>query len=351
MRWYTLLAVALTLCTVLLGCAPHRQSDTQAAAAGSRRPFPVTLNNDRAGAAICYGPHRDGQEPNKGPQPTREQVAEDARIMAKTWRYVRMYGAGEQTEYLLETIRDEKLPLRLMLGVWIAPETQLDQGGNVIARSEANAELNRQQVAEGIRLANKYRNEVVAIGVGNETQVFWSAYRCTTDSLIQHIRTVRNNVSQPVTTCDGYEFWLSADSDRVAKEVDFGAVHIYAMWNKQQLEDALAWSRDRWNEVTKKHAGLPFAITEIGWATDRGMNGYQAEGVLGKWGELPQEVFFRTFRDWATTHKVPYFWFQAFDEKWKGGTEPNEVEKHWGVYFSNRKPKLVMQNEPSANAK
>jgi exo-beta-1,3-glucanase (GH17 family) len=333
------------LVAMLPGCASHHTaaSDSQA-----RRPISFVQNGEWVGANICYGPHRDGQTPDSGPQPTREQVAEDARIMAKHWRYVRMYGAGEATEFMLQTIREEKLPLKLMLGIWIAPETQLDQGGNVIATSAENAEKNRQQVAEGIRLANTYRNEVAAIGVGNETQVFWSAYRCTTDSLIKHIRTVRAAVSQPVTTCDGYEFWLSADSDKVAPEVDFAAVHIYAMWNKQRLENALAWSQDVWAKVNARHPGLPFVVTEIGWATDRGNEGYQAEGVLGPWGEQPQEVFYRAVRDWANSHRIPYFWFQAFDEKWKGGREPNEVEKHWGVYFSNRKPKLVMQNPPAA---
>jgi exo-beta-1,3-glucanase (GH17 family) len=344
MRWIALLAVIVS-CASIFGCASnhtHRSDESE------RRPFPHEFRGEWAGSAICYGPHRDGQGPDTGPQPTREQVAEDARIMAKSWRYVRMYGAGEATEFLLQTIRDEKLPLRLLLGVWIAPETQLDQGGNVIARSEANAALNRQQVAEGIRLANLYKDEVIAVGVGNETQVYWSAYRCDTDSLIRHIRTVRAGVTQPVTTCDGFEFWLSPDSDKVAPEVDFAGVHIYAMWNKQRLENALAWSQATWKQVNERHPGMPFVITEIGWATDRGMNGYQAEGILGPWGEQPQEVFFRAVRDWATTHRITYFWFQAFDEKWKGGTEPNEVEKHWGVYFSNRQPKLTMQNEPSA---
>ncbi|HLP83817.1 MAG TPA: hypothetical protein VK157_05665 [Phycisphaerales bacterium] len=338
-----MLVLGLTL-FMLPGCAGSRAVDTS-----GRRPISFMQGDTWRGSNICYGPHRDGQVPDTGPQPTREQVAEDARIMAKTWGHVRMYGAGEATEFLLQTIREEKLPLKLMLGIWIAPETQLDQGGNVIATSAANAELNRKQVAEGIRLANLYKNEVVAIGVGNETQVYWSAYRCTTDSLIQHIRTVRAAVSQPVTTCDGFEFWLSPDSDRVAPEVDFAAVHIYAMWNKQRLENALAWSQDTWAKVHAKHPNMPFVITEIGWATDRGNNGYQAEGVLGPWGEQPQEVFYRAVRDWANAHKIPYFWFQAFDEKWKGGSEPNEVEKHWGVYFSNRKPKLVMQNEPARN--
>ena len=35
--------------------------------------------------------------------------------------------------------------------------------------------------------------------------------------------------------------------------------------------------------------------------------------------------------------------FEAFDEPWKGSPDPNEPEKHWGLYTEQRKPKLVFQ--------
>ena len=42
-------------------------------------------------------------------------------------------------------------------------------------------------------------------------------------------------------------------------------------------------------------------------------------------------------------NQIPHHFFEIFDEKWKGGDHPNEVEKHWGVYYSNRKPKQAMK--------
>ena len=35
--------------------------------------------------------------------------------------------------------------------------------------------------------------------------------------------------------------------------------------------------------------------------------------------------------------------FEVFDEKWKGGEHPNEVEKHWGLFYSDRSPKESMR--------
>jgi exo-beta-1,3-glucanase (GH17 family) len=40
------------------------------------------------------------------------------------------------------------------------------------------------------------------------------------------------------------------------------------------------------------------------------------------------------------------FFFEAFDEKWKGGTNPAEVEKHWGLFRADRSPKAAMQGKP-----
>ena len=42
-------------------------------------------------------------------------------------------------------------------------------------------------------------------------------------------------------------------------------------------------------------------------------------------------------------HKITTFFFEVFDEKWKGGDHPNEVEKHWGVFNSDRTPKLILK--------
>ena len=33
------------------------------------------------------------------------------------------------------------------------------------------------------------------------------------------------------------------------------------------------------------------------------------------------------------------FTFEAFDENWKGGPEPDDAEKHWGFFRADRTPK------------
>ena len=45
--------------------------------------------------------------------------------------------------------------------------------------------------------------------------------------------------------------------------------------------------------------------------------------------------------NWAQTNKTLVFFFEAFDDSWKGSDDPNEPEKHWGLFHTDRSPKMA----------
>ncbi len=292
---------------------------------GDRRELRLEDQGRWIGDGISYGPYRDGQSPGVA-EPSREHVREDLHILAGRFSLIRMYGYGPAAEHALDVIRADELPLRVMLGAWIAPDAE---------------DANREQVEGVVRLANDYPEIVWAINVGNETLVSWSGHRVTPDTLITHIREVRAKVSCPVTTCDDYNFWNKPDSERVAAEVDFIGLHAYAMWNSQPLTDALEWTRAQIDDVGSRHEGLPIVLSESGWATSVATHGEQARLIVGEPGERQQELFYRAFTSWTHEVEQAYFYFEAFDENWKGGGDPAEVEKHWGLWRADRTPKLA----------
>jgi hypothetical protein len=60
-----------------------------------------------------------------------------------------------------------------------------------------------------------------------------------------------------------------------------------------------------------------------------------------------QEYYLIHLHNWITKTRVNTFLFEAFDEPWKGGgenSEPDEVEKHWGVFYESRQPKISFIN-------
>jgi exo-beta-1,3-glucanase (GH17 family) len=327
------------LCSAVLLCSFW--SSATAHAAPARRPLNVTMNGKWIGNAIAYGPHRDGQRPD-GASPTRAQLREDLHLMAKHWRLVRVYQSRGATETMCELIAKDRLPLRVVVGAWIAVTERRDSTGGVVETFAKARAANLAEMDAAIRLAKQYPGIVAAIAVGNETQVAWTDHRVPTDSLIADLRYVRSRTRVPVTTADDFNFWNKPEAQQVAPEIDFAMMHAHPMWNGQQVDRAVAWTDSIVGTIRAAHPGLPVVLAEAGWATDVGTHGDQAKYIKGKPGETEQKTVVDGLNAWARrTHTVTFI-FEAFDENWKGSADPAEVEKHWGLYHADRTPKKVM---------
>lgn len=309
------------------------------------RPLVVEVQGRWRGDAIAYGPHRDGQRP-RGASPTRAQVREDLAILAKHYGLLRIYGAGEAGDTVLAAIRESGLGTKVLLGCWLAAEDRRDSTGRVLERFPAARAANRREIDATVRLAKTYPDLVAAIAVGNETQVFWSANRLPAARLIEALREVRARTRVPVTTSDDYNFWNKPESRAVAAACDFVSVHLHPLWNGTSLEGALPWVRAQFEAIRAAHPDRPVVIGETGWATRRNDQGDQGKLMKGELGEDAQAAYVRALREWVARERVVTFTFEAFDENWKGSDDPNEVEKHWGLWRADRSPKRVVEVGP-----
>ena len=285
------------------------------------------------GNGISYGPYRKDQRPG-GAEPTKDQIREDLKLLAEdNWEMIRMYGTEPFARNTCEVIREDKLNIKVMVGAWV----QTEKG-----QPDA-ATANQGQVDRAIKLANEFPEIVTAVSVGNETQVFWSAHKVEQATLINYIRQVRDNIKQPVTIADDFKFWKTDDSKPVAAELDFIVTHIYAMWLGEQLENAVSFTKAQYKEVCAQHPDHLVIIGEAGWATQKAEHGDQGKLIKGTPGESEQKQFFADYTSWLRTDKIGYFYFEAFDEPWKGGEDPAEVEKHWGLFREDRTRKPAIE--------
>lgn len=297
--------------------------------------FHPYLDRKWIGQAISYGCYRPGQAPGvKGP--SKAEILEDLRIISEHWNLIRVYNADDDTQRILEVIQEYKLPIRMMLGIWLENET---------SRPEVRSQ-NVENVLHGIRLANSYGDIVIAISVGNETQVDWSWHRMVSEDLIRYIQTVKNHTTQPVTTADDYNFLNKPASQSLAVMLDFLTVHAYPLWNGLALDTAFPWLDKTLSAVRDIHPGKTIILGEIGWATDfdasKKGDGQQGTLVKGEVGIAAQERFLIDLDTWISANHIPCFLFEAFDEPWKGGGDAsaaNEIEKNWGVFHADRTPK------------
>ncbi len=45
--------------------------------------------------------------------------------------------------------------------------------------------------------------------------------------------------------------------------------------------------------------------------------------IIGEANEEAQKIFFDAYRQWLKDNRIVSFYFEAFDEKWKGGVTIN----------------------------
>ena len=91
-------------------------------------------------------------------------------------------------------------------------------------------------------------------------------------------------------------------------------------------------------EIKALYPNKQILFSELGWATVCLEN---TEMQTKEVNEANQKQYYQELWNWTDKEKIIAFVFEAFDEPWKGSSNPNEVEKHWGLYYENRTPKLI----------
>lgn len=293
------------------------------------------------GRAICYSGYRDGQAPGQE-SPTYEQVKEDLLILQGDWDLLRLYAMDEMTYTTLEVIAKEKLEFKVMLGAYIGAEVNNPNcswgGVYELEVLEENKVKNEQEIRRLIAAANKYKDIVIAVSAGNEACVDWNDHMVPVESVINYVKMVQAEITQPVTFCDNYVPWTNKLAP-LAEVVDFISIHTYPVWENKTIDEALDYTKQNYNQVASLYRNKQVIITEAGWTTNSNGRGIAPENA----NQELQKTYVDQLRAWVAQDQIVCFVFEAFDESWKGSGDPMEPEKHWGLYHIDRTPKLVTQ--------
>ena len=280
------------------------------------------------GNAICYSGYRKDQSPGTGVYPSFDEVREDLLMLARNWKYLRLYDCSRHAEIVLDVIQREALHFKVMLGVDIAAEMSnphcpwgADFSDEIL---DANSKYNNEEIDRAISLANRYANIVFSVSVGNEASVEWTDHMVPVDRLVAHVHRLKSAVIQPITFCENYDPW-TYKLEPLAVELDFISVHTYPAWEYRNMEDALEYTMHNYHSVVNHYPDKPVVITEAGWTTASNGRGIEP----GNASEELQARYYEELLDWTTKEKILTFVFEAFDEPWKGSPDPLEPEKHW----------------------
>lgn len=297
--------------------------------------------------AVCYSGFREGQHPDRGDgavNPSYEETLEDLTILSRDsyFKLIRLYDSGENSQMVIRVIDENDLDIKVMLGMWLKAEISNHEKCWWLTEPipdevlKENKKMNLEEIETGIKLANKYPGIITSVAVGNEALVEWNDHMVEVDTMISYVNYVKEKVDQPVTVADNFNWWAK-DGLSLSKAIDFVSVHSYPLWEGQDIDTALAFTIANIKEVKDSLPGAQIVITEVGWATTASEFGERAS-------EEKQEIYYHQIMDWAEEMNYTIFFFEAFDEPWKG--DPNNAigaEKHWGLFFVDRTPKKVMQ--------
>ncbi len=318
------------------------------------RPLPQDFTSRRA---VAYSPYRSAATSADLAAEVipKANIQQDLDlVLAAGFRLIRLFDSSDKVaRQTLEVIRDNKLNLKVQLGAY------------VLAGDDA---ASRAELARCVALAKEFPSIVLAVSVGNETMVSWSFNKIAPSVMAGYLRTVRSQITQPVTTDDNYAFWASAPT-LITDEIDFVSLHTYAeldtvynasLWNWKQLsvppaqravammDAAIAETRRQYQEArsyldTKGLSYIPITVGETGWnAVNLGQLPYRAHPVNQKLYLDRLDAWTAEGRKGAGPKQV--FYFEAFDETWKQGDDG------WGLFNKNRQARYVIQSLNSNGA-
>ncbi len=166
-------------------------------------------------------------------------------------------------------------------------------------------------------------------------RVHWSDHKVPNEKMVEYIKEVKSKVNVPVTTADSWDYWTDLENSKdVIEAVDFIAAHIYPLWGKVDIDRAMEVTIENYNSLKSAIPDKKIIITEAGWATYT-----EGDSHVPKAGnEINQKRYFIDLMKWSKDNNVIVFWFEAFDEPWKG----TGTEGYWGLFNVKRKAKLAM---------
>ena len=197
---------------------------------------------------ISYAPFR-GHQTSLSPatQVSREQIAEDLAQLAKISDCVRTYAIDLGLDQIPELAA--KVGLKVILGIWL----------------DRNRQKNLTQISTGIRLAGEYPGTITALVVGNEVLL---RGEMTASDLAATIRSVKAQVTVPVTYADAWELWLR--NRELYDAVDFVTIHILPYWENfpVRAKFAAAHADAIRRRMASAFPGKEILIGEIGWPSE-----------------------------------------------------------------------------------
>jgi glucan 1,3-beta-glucosidase len=259
---------------------------------------------------VSYAPFRDTQTPLLlTTHILPEQIAQDLAQLAKITDCVRTYSIENGLDQVPALAA--KVGLKVIQGIWLG----------------SNRLKNLAQISTVVGLTKGYPGAITAVVVGNEVLL---RGEMTTADLAATIRSVKSQVSVPVTYADVWEYWLR--NREVYDAVDFVTIHILPYWEDFPIRAKYAAAHV--DAIRKRMAvafpGKEILVGETGWPSAGRMRDAALPSRTNQ-ARVVSEIL-----DLAKRENFRVNLIEAYDQPWKRQLE-GTVGGYWGLLDSVRR--------------
>jgi glucan 1,3-beta-glucosidase len=272
---------------------------------------------------VSYAPFRGAQTPL---DPTThidaDQIEQDLIQLAQISECVRTYSIENGLDQV-PAIAAKIGGLKVIQGIWLG----------------SNKLKNQQQIATVVGLVKQFPQVITAVVVGNEVLL---RGEMTTADLAATIRSVKAQVTVPITYADVWEYWLR--NREIYDTVDFVTVHILPYWEDFPIRAKLAAGHVDMirQQVAIAFPGKEILIGETGWPSE----GRMREGALPSrtnQARVVSEILSLAKRENFRVNLI-----EAYDQPWKRKLE-GTVGGYWGLFDAARRALKYPPGEPVSN--
>src|SRR6201986_1894937 len=288
---------------------------------------PINLSRapiDPSAKLLCvsYAPFRGAQAPRvPTTRISSEQIAEDLAQLAKISDCVRTYSIENGLDQVPGLAA--KVGLKVMQGIWLGSDRL----------------KNATQVSTVIGLTKQYPGVLNAVVVGNEVLL---RGEMTASDLAAIIRSVKAQVTVPVTFADVWEYWLR--NRELYDAVDFVTIHILPYW--EDIPIRAKYAAAHVDAIRKRVAvafpGKEILIGETGWPSE----GRMRAGALPSRANQARVV--SEILQMAKQENFRVNLIEAYDQPWKRQLE-GTVGGYWGLFDSVQRQPKYPPGEPISN--
>lgn len=269
-----------------------------------------------------YAPFRGRQTPlDLSTRIDARQIDEDLAHLSRLTDCIRIYSVDFGLEQIPEIA--QRHGLKVMLGLWVS----------------SHVDRTEYQIKTGVGLARRFPDVIRSVIVGNEALLRGEV---SPERLEALIRSVKSQVTMPVSYADVWEFWLRHRG--LAAAVDFVTVHILPYWEDHPIAAAEAANHvgDIRRQVAEVFAGKEVLVGEVGWPSA----GRMRSGALPSPANQARVLHDILARGKADTFNVNII--EAFDQPWKRFLE-GTVGGHWGLVTDPPRARKFVWGEPVSN--